>query len=96
MCKPVERFEKIPPIEWDEKNTNLLMDTMIKGEEELDPGFPLQRVRHAVVCGSMKRCAQCRNAIHCSGACQRKDWASHKASCIPLRRSKNRSEAGSS
>ena len=99
MCKMPEGFEGIPPIEWDEKTTNLLMETVIKGEEELDRGCPLQTCN---TCGtqssdgSMKRCAQCRNAIYCSGACQKKDWSSHKASCIPLRRSKNRSEAGSS
>lgn len=99
MCKMPEGFEGIPPIEWDEKMTNLLMETVIKGEEELDRGCSLQACN---ACGtqssdgSMKRCAQCRNAIYCSGACQKKDWSSHKASCIPLRRSKNRSEAGSS
>ena len=44
--------------------------------------------------GSFKRCSQCRNALYCSVACQRNDWATHKASCIPVRLSKGHATAG--
>lgn len=35
--------------------------------------------------GPMQRCGQCRTAVYCSVACQKRDWKKHKESCIPVR-----------
>lgn len=32
--------------------------------------------------GKIQQCSQCKRVLYCSIACQRKDWGSHKVSCM--------------
>jgi hypothetical protein len=43
--------------------------------------IPCHVCEKVLPCTQMKKCSKCRVANYCSVACQRQDWATHKATC---------------